>query len=558
MAIDANKYTLSQLLSAYADNNTGNITPHDLRDGFKSSIGSLPTDIINVNKSVGIDDVFLNVNTSANDIIITLPSANGNDGNGSTYKNKYYSFYNSGDNNIQIIASYINGTSSIIIPPNENITTLSDGSYWIPYNNSDKSDIINDINVIKNTSGNWDNAYSTVSLNSATWNAAGDFTSANSVYSTVNSNSASWNNHYNGTSADSVYTTVNQTSSNWNLSYTHITNNSANYNNTYSVVSTTSGNWNNTYTAVSSNSGNYDNTYIVVSTNSANWDSAYNTLNSTSGALQELYTNVSSSSGNWDNAYSTVSTNSASWNNHYNGTSANSVYTTVNTNSASWTGGGADLTSADSVYTTVNNTSSTWESATTKVENSSSNWDNTYTAVSTNSASWSAGGGGVSSNKLYHRYHVSGVQLPNWSDTNPLMDDMYGNPSSSNSGYQNDMSTAAGIFMPINDITSVNINLTVRPYNVGAGNPATSGQVIPFTVHFIRTNRTNREVVATATINITTLETLNQNQGQNVNSHNHVTSSVSLSGGDLIGTSITCNTNWGIVGNAFLSVDYLE
>jgi hypothetical protein len=177
-------------------------------------------------------------------------------------------------------------------------------------------------------------------------------------------------------------------------------------------------------------------------------------------------------------------------------------------------------------------------------------------------AAAAAGSSTYKSNKLYFKYYSTNSQLPNFGDSNPQMNDMYGNPSWANGGFQTDLSTVEGIFIPPVDITKVNIHLSARLANINGGNPAPAGTTVTFTVHFVETEATTKSVLTTADIDLTTTTSLNQNAAQQANdpSSNQVTVDLgtTIPAGAIIGTSVTCSTNWGVVGNFLLSIDYVE
>ena len=94
------KRTLSELQSLYADNNNGDISENDLRDGFKTVVGSMNIISTSANATADADNIVFDVDTNAGDVTITIPSANASDGSGGTYKHKVFYFINNGSNNI--------------------------------------------------------------------------------------------------------------------------------------------------------------------------------------------------------------------------------------------------------------------------------------------------------------------------------------------------------------------------------------------------------------------------------------------------------------------------
>lgn len=169
---------------------------------------------------------------------------------------------------------------------------------------------------------------------------------------------------------------------------------------------------------------------------------------------------------------------------------------------------------------------------------------------------------GASTNMRYMKYFSTGTQLPSWADSAPLMMDVYGNPCSLNGGYQNDMSAIAGASFTAFPITKVLISLSLRPYNVGAGNPAPVGSTIVFTVHLVETEVAQRVVHEEIEIEIDTLEALNQSNGQAMEKYSTVTLDHTLvtpiPANSFIGPSVTVSTLWGVIGNMFLTITYKE
>ena len=128
-----------------------------------------------------------------------------------------------------------------------------------------------------------------------------------------------------------VSTKVRASSANWDNSYTTVLSNSASWGNGSddTLVSTkvraSSANWDNTYNTVRTLStgwtGTYDDTLVStkVRASSANWDNTYNTVRTLSTGWSGTYddtlvsTKVRASSANWDNTYNTVRTLSTGW-----------------------------------------------------------------------------------------------------------------------------------------------------------------------------------------------------------------------------------------------------
>lgn len=162
----------------------------------------------------------------------------------------------------------------------------------------------------------------------------------------------------------------------------------------------------------------------------------------------------------------------------------------------------------------------------------------------------------------YFKYFSSGSQMPNVFDSNPLMTDIYNNPTSINGGYQNNLSSTRGVFVATENYNKVKVSGFLRPYNVGGGNPAPIGTSITFTIHFVQTTATGRSVVTTTSFSVLTTQTLNQNQGQGANAvipfNFTATLGTPLTAGQLIGTSLTTGANWGVIGNLIFDINYIK
>jgi hypothetical protein len=167
-------------------------------------------------------------------------------------------------------------------------------------------------------------------------------------------------------------------------------------------------------------------------------------------------------------------------------------------------------------------------------------------------------------NKQYHKYAAGGTQFTTaFENASALFNDFYGNPTSASGGYQNDLSTAKGIWYTTDSVSRVSGEIQIRPYNVSAGNPAPVGTNITLTLNFVRTNSTTRTVVATKTVVVTTTEAINQGSGVNIANTNNVHfdgafTTGSIAQGEMIGLSITCDGAWGFIGNVALSIDYIK
>jgi hypothetical protein len=107
-------------------------------------------------------------------------------------------------------------------------------------------------------------------------------------------------------------------SGNWENTYTTVKDNSASWTGG-SAIANVSGNWENTYSTVSSNSSNWSNAYTTVNSKSANWDSAAAgagadvAVRALTGKWEDTSTTVGTNSSSWQDTYTTVKNNSSSW-----------------------------------------------------------------------------------------------------------------------------------------------------------------------------------------------------------------------------------------------------
>ena len=165
-----------------------------------------------------------------------------------------------------------------------------------------------DITNLANASAGWDSTKTIVDNNNAKWSYVADNSanagSTNSTYTTVNVNSASWN-----TNASGGHTLTQDISGEWDSAYTDLNANSANWNTTYTRVASAHNSWDKANTTLNANSAGWDSTKSTVDAGSTNWDTAY-----TDSQLNKIdITNVANASGDWDGTHTTVNVNSAQW-----------------------------------------------------------------------------------------------------------------------------------------------------------------------------------------------------------------------------------------------------
>jgi hypothetical protein len=137
------KKQLNTLQSLYADNNTGDISPQDIRDGFKSVVGTyyLSATAGTSNVYLSANDVFVNLNTSAGARYAFLPSPSATDGSGDTFNGKFFIISNEEPEYaippfyaVTLSAtdsSLINESTSYTLPSNKSVIVGSIGTKWV-------------------------------------------------------------------------------------------------------------------------------------------------------------------------------------------------------------------------------------------------------------------------------------------------------------------------------------------------------------------------------------------------------------------------------------------
>jgi hypothetical protein len=120
------KKTLSKLLIDYADNNIGNITPQFLRNGFKTTIGSMAVSAVNSNYALIEDDIFVNAIPTTADVNILIPSP-------SDFTEKYFIIKNSGTTYNVIVSGSVDNLSNYTLTPGNTLGIEADGSTWLSY-----------------------------------------------------------------------------------------------------------------------------------------------------------------------------------------------------------------------------------------------------------------------------------------------------------------------------------------------------------------------------------------------------------------------------------------
>jgi hypothetical protein len=154
------KKTLSELQAIYADNTNGDISPNDLRDGFKTVVGSMNLHTTSANYTATADDIVIEVDTSAGDVTVTIPGANDSDGTGDTYNQKVFYIINTDSNNV-----LLSGTS-FTVQPNKTLAIISNGTTWLELNKAG-ADVTTFLDLTDTTSAYTGAARSLVQVTSA-------------------------------------------------------------------------------------------------------------------------------------------------------------------------------------------------------------------------------------------------------------------------------------------------------------------------------------------------------------------------------------------------------
>lgn len=155
------KKKLDELQSIYADNTNGDISAQDLRDGFKSVVGSYYTSAVNTSSIyLSANDVHTRLNTSGGDCYVYLPPVSGSDGTGDYFTGKFFVItnYSSIDSNFNVVlsatdSSLINKSSTYRLPTNRTCVVLSNGLSYTTFGN-ESSDWLTSGNNIYYSRGN--------------------------------------------------------------------------------------------------------------------------------------------------------------------------------------------------------------------------------------------------------------------------------------------------------------------------------------------------------------------------------------------------------------------
>ena len=351
------KKTLSQLMTDYADNNAGAITPQLLRNGFNTVVGSMAVSAVTSNYPATGDDIFLNVIPSGSDITVTLPNV-------LTFIEKYYIIKNSGTSNNVIVAGSVDSATNYTLLPGQVLAIESNGTTWVSYNKpTDLSSYATSASVSTLSADVQNKLYTSASFTK---------TSADTLYETL---ADAANKAY--TSA--VNTQVNNLSSVYQPIGTYIT--SAQVSATYATIASVSAISASDATKLTKTSADTlyqainttltktsaDTLYAPIST-SATINGLSATYETLSDAANKLYTSAAFTKTSADSLYAPIGT-SATINN------LSATYATIVSVSALsadeqnklYTSAAFTKTSADSLYApistsaTINNLSATYE-----------------------------------------------------------------------------------------------------------------------------------------------------------------------------------------------------
>jgi hypothetical protein len=354
------KRNYTGLSSIFPDNTNQEITPQDLRDGFKSVTGSFLLSSYSTNSTLTQDDVFIDANTNGGDFTLSLPAPSADDGSGGTFKSKFYFLHNSGSNVLTISANGLGNTvgseTNLSIGTRSGVGIISNGvSDWIIFESSD---------VQKES--NWDSTYTTVNTNSATWQTV------TTVSADLDSLETSFESHK--TSA-SVHFTKDP---NWDSTYTTV--------DTYSASWTSASNFQDVYDASTTNpqiTTDSSNGPVRIKNNAADDTAKVLTIKNKANAVTasidgsgKITAQTLDVGGETDLGHTTmVSAKIASVGFYTPQTllAVDSIGRVVSGSSL------VDTSSGDSAYTTVNTNSATWTTDTTNVQNAGALMDSEVT-----------------------------------------------------------------------------------------------------------------------------------------------------------------------------------
>jgi hypothetical protein len=267
--------------------------------------------------------------------------------------------------------------------------------------------ITGDINALSGVvyalSGNstqWNQVFSNVQANSATWEESAEilptitnYLSTNSVlalnFNTLGTISSGGNNLTNVFVAGSFLAPLTST---WNNTTTTVNAVTGRFSNTSTVVEGASANWNNTTSTLTQLSSDIVNNKTTIASNSSNWQTVYTQFSLVSAQYATEYSLVVANSATWGSGgalFTTVTESSSNWNQAY--ASANALSSTILNNQTTLALNSATWNIGLSTTTTVAQNSSLWNAGynnSTIVVQNSSNWDNTYTTFSTNSGNY--------------------------------------------------------------------------------------------------------------------------------------------------------------------------
>lgn len=129
----------SELRDLFATNEYQSISPQDVRDGFRSVLGSFPTSASeDASINLTLDNVFVEVSVNSE---VFLPEPNANDGVGGNFQGKFYIIRNSGSAGVEVLlkvtsGGLISGRETVYIPSEATVMCISNGTEWVIFGGS--------------------------------------------------------------------------------------------------------------------------------------------------------------------------------------------------------------------------------------------------------------------------------------------------------------------------------------------------------------------------------------------------------------------------------------
>jgi hypothetical protein len=143
----------------------------------------------------------------------------------------------------------------------------------------------------------WDDARSTVSTFSASWEESADIQAVADDVATVGAVSGGWND---------TKARVDISGADWDATATHVSHGMASWWSVYNDVSVISGDWNDARTTLGVTSGDWNDTRSTLNGVSGDWNDTRSSLQAASGDWNESQSVVNSTSANWNSVYSHI------------------------------------------------------------------------------------------------------------------------------------------------------------------------------------------------------------------------------------------------------------